>query len=162
MRPACGNCGYNCCCHCALRWNDEQDCYICKLDKCCDFDYRIHYVCFPCRNAWKASETWFTGDDDPKCSCGKDGTMVGMHLRAPKADDVKSWALIEKIVMHAIEDVEKSLTPKERIKLKSNGDWSKWRPFHQNCDGIKVNYPQHMREYDDFIQEVKKAYFVKK
>ena len=164
-RPPCGNCCYNCCCICWDNWvKDRDDCYICKKKNCADDDaYRDHYVCFQCNIGWKTPDYYLEhGKVNPKCQlCGADGTQVGRELRIPKKNDKKQWALIERVVLHAREDVEKSLSVRDRIKLKQK-KWYTWVPYRLSCKPFCIVYPKRMSDYDRFIEDVKKNYFEKK
>ena len=122
----CGSCSHACCgCKCQRGIHNEH-CHYCK--GCVPnplrnyshswFDssyYSEHYICFPCKKAWKTNtcrwEQWlylkkktsskFSSTDVGPilCSqCNKVPTNVAHTVRVPKRGDVKGWKLLGKIL----------------------------------------------------------------
>ncbi len=116
----CGNCCYDCCCHC-LRIAEKEYCRYCNNDPTygryalCSNEqqYPRKYICFTCRKGWKADHYNYdhantllnpqfyrnlhkSTSDTIICSkCKTPGKLVSHTIRLPKYKNIKAWNLLE-------------------------------------------------------------------
>jgi hypothetical protein len=168
----CGNCENDCCCGC----RNKEKCHYCKENnnkptgwfyntRCCEQSYTEHYICFECNHGFKKSLVVYPSKkknsvvySDCKCNkCGNQVIKVPPNIRFPKANDIAQWSLLKKLML---------LTPFEKCKKGTLGDV--WYNYNGFCftmhmpreERIQFNIPHHIRDYDEWIINMKSKKFI--
>jgi hypothetical protein len=142
---SCHNCGHGCCCKC-----ENKNCYYCKkVYTCYKWCYKNHVVCFNCRILKKEEEKCYEKKTSPCSRCNRPMIPVSKNLRFPKKSDLRSWKLIERILLMEDPKIENSV-------FSHISKYSVFDTNHMDKNIRKLfSYPKKLSELEDFEKKLK-------